>query len=217
MQIDIFDDAIKKDVYQVFADFETSGLDYKYYDIISGCLIITRNGKEIDRITFYAKPNRPGWDKDSEKIHGISLATADGFPSAIDQATAIYKRLRAWLPPDNKYSFWGHYIMRFDYNFFKDFLERNYNKSAFEELFYQTPFSTIECLKYLVNNQLIKPVYEKAIIGIDKRPTYKLSKWCKRLKIPLIHHDAESDCLACFDIYNKCQKILGKNLFFFMR
>lgn len=212
MQANLFDDIIKKDVLQVFADFETTGLDYRKNEIITGCLIITRNGREVDKIVFNSKPVNWNWDTGSEKIHGISYNTAFKFPPPIEQAEAIYKRLKFHLQGNNKYSFWGHYIMGFDYNFFKAYMNTHYKQDAFQELFYGVPFSTIEVLKYLVNNKKVRPVLKES-----GRPSYKLNDWCKRLSIPLIHHDAESDCYACLDIYNACEKLLGTNLFHFMR
>lgn len=178
-----------------FTDVETTGLKASESEVLTAAWIVTdyETLAVKENQFFRFRPSFPkNWSKEAEAIHGISLEQAMEFP----ERKAQVEKMVAWLNtyangfPQafichaykmKSYFDWDHlFLMAFDHG-----LQGEWRKLFNERLIE----STDTFARSLMNS------------GQLQVPNCKLNTLAEHFKIPLIHHDAKSDTVACFKIY----------------
>lgn len=181
---------------RIFFDVETTGLDYIKNEIITACF--TKDDGSY--INLQSRPLRKNhWTLEAQKIHGITWDEASSFTGREFVKSEIYKFFHG-----SKGELWAHCNPNgdskwFDFSFLWEFLgEKNgeYNiRSRFKT------YTTISLLRNFVHKGLLPP------LKTNGRISYKLPIWANYFDIKLNHHDAQSDTLACLNIWKNCYEI----------
>ena len=162
-------------------DIETTGLSAGKHELLTAHIIKTDGREKLDEKTFYFKPNvfRPDYFK-AQKIHGISIEKAREFRPKQQEILDCF----LWISDEtimvchSKKA--NHY---FDYGFLLlecDFLDMRQD-------FYKK-------FKHVISTHTL-------VKDFTKLKKLDLASICKHYGISLNHHDAKSDCNACFDIF----------------
>jgi len=196
----------------VFCDFETSGLIGITHSVISGSFRITdKELNVIEDLDFKMKPYTKNWDKGAEKIHGFKEHQAMLF----EDPKECYTRIIDYFERNNIENdifvchalntgtglFDSHQMMAMTL-FFSDHHE--YHKR------FTASITTMDYLKEGVRAGHFLPIINDKPDKngkIRRRQIYGLGEWCSALGIPLDHHNAKSDMLACFEIYKRCHEL----------
>lgn len=182
----------KKD-YKIFVDTETTGFPeqggWLGNDLLTWSGIITdKDLNIIKKTTLYSRPtNNYTWSDAAEEVHGISYFEAMNFPKQRQTVINIMEFIKdfrgniEWVEHSLN---WIDWLFTFGL-FYKHDLDEKFNLSFSSSY----RFSTIKMARDL---------------GYKKN---KLDEWAKRLNIELVHHNSESDAMACYETY----KYLVKN------
>ena len=190
-------------MHKIVCDLETTGLDPIRNDIVEICLlVINKNDKVIDKFLSKVKPaliNEITWTEKAQSVHGFTLKEASKFPKRRDVLIQMLHFLNPYrseknLPfichasPDKFFDeaqsswSWPH----IDYHF----LEWAYRKENLQYSFWK-----VFTCDGIISTISLARKYS------GKRFGHKLNVWCEKLNIPLDHHSAESDALACLELY----------------
>lgn len=171
-------------------DIETTGLDFWRNEILTISISAVSNFVTVSEEVFKFKPERKQYySAESEQIHGISLKEAMGFNNSKKEWNRFLDFISSFserpLPIICHAMWFGKY---FDSTFID--CQLFMRELLFEKRkFIGKPVSTITMAKSIYN-------YE----------SYSLDSLCKRYSIPLDHHNAVSDRIACqklFEIFYK--------------
>lgn len=181
-----------------FCDIETTGLKATESEVITAAWIVA------DYETLQVKANkffkfRPAfpqrWSSEAEAIHGISLAQALQFP---DRKEAVADMV-GWLLSHAGGGFPQAFICHaykngtrplFDWEHLKLLAFDHGHQGDWGKTFHESLIESTDTFgRYAKEN--------------GKLPTenMKLNTLADHFKIPLVHHDAKSDVIACYKIY----------------
>ena len=181
----------------LIVDLETSGVNVFDAEIITGYFISCNPDLSIkSEFEFKAKPRL--WSYEAEKIHGITKAEADTFPTFKE----AYQNLIEWIRAQKSTEFWCHTNANmFGKNSYYDHavLRMRFAEMNDEDYFaisMMKPYSTHTLAKHLQSHFNFEG--------------FKLNMICKTLGIELKHHDAKSDAMACYEIIKKLLPLTSK-------
>jgi DNA polymerase III epsilon subunit-like protein len=181
-----------------FVDVETTGTDYWRNEIITLSIsFCDEELNECDSALFRFRPKyKDFWEEGAEAAHGIAWDEAANFPDAeIEWKSFLsfigYHGNRSPLVCHAKW--FGHY---FDHAFIN--AQLSLRNLLFEKRKYisEKTISTISMAETLRRE------------GLVASGSLALNVLCEQFKINLNHHDAESDRLACQELFKKFTKIL---------
>lgn len=159
----------------------------------------------IDEKNFNFKPTKTNLEKykDAEKIHGISWEMAISFPDKREELQNLYN----FVGKENMFICHANQKNNSTFDFAFIYMESIFN--GFENLFY-SHFGTKAFSTHTIANKYAD------IFNLPKsdkgRYQLTLNKLCEFFNIDLNHHDAKSDCHACFELYKKMKNLKSKLL-----
>ena len=137
----------------------------------------------------YVRPLTNVWNNHAEKVHGITRKRAETFP----HPAQVAEKLVEWLDKmDDLYTCMG-YNCKGD----KSYIERFVNDYRVSEKWY---------LKVNVNWNDVKKAVDKKKKFIPKK-SFTLSSMCEYFNIPIDAHDALSDALGTFYVWESLKTI----------
>jgi DNA polymerase III epsilon subunit-like protein len=178
-----------------FVDLETTGLDAWQNETITLSMSVCdlKERKQLDEIELQFRPEAMQfWGDKAEEVHRITKSRALTFPPRDEGRKKLlsffeaYKLETPQLICCHALSFKGQGL--FDWNFLRrefDKVEMNYELDKY----FHDVHSTVNFAKEL---------QKKGKINLENN---KLDTICRYFDIPLDHHDAKSDRLACQEIY----------------
>lgn len=172
-----------------FTDVETTSLDTFRGDIISYSAILTDDDLNIvDKINTNGRvEDNSDWSDEAEVVHGISYNEARSFQPQMDmlnQISEFYTRYTKfpikWV--DHARLMFGHASFDFNHTFFS----------------YDRYLDIFKFRKFAIRSNYESTVHLAINRGIKNR---KLNDLCNQFGIKLEHHNAESDVMACYELY----------------
>lgn len=188
----------------LFFDLETTGLDPWRHDIITACFILTdENYKTIDILETKTQPDASTWwDKEAEKIHGISYQETQKWESRARTCVNIIKFLdQNGVTPNNTTT-----IIQANPNRWFNEAELRWNVAWFDKEMLFAMFWK-EDMTFLLRKHLVFRERDniKTLWSVLDRLMIKprtLKEACKRAKINLDnHHDARADTEALIKVW----------------
>jgi len=183
-------------------DAEFTGLDPIRNDLLEVCILVAdKNYNLIDSFYSQVRPeliNDVTWESEAQQVHGISKRKAKTFPRRRDFCISLLWFLKPYLNSENIFvchalpeKFFdkrrGQMSWRFiDYYF----LEWAFRKENLQWSFWKI----FSCDKLISTIQLARK-------HSGEYRGHSLDKWVKVINFDLNHHTAESDAMACYELF----------------
>jgi len=177
-------------------DLESSGLDFFRNEILSLSCSYVEDEKELGSIEVTFRPESKFWDDGAEKVHGISKFAAARF----DDRKESSKKFLDFIKSFPRSPMVCH-ALKMRGLFDAIFLEAHYELMDQRFELYKS-FS-----RYESTLMMMKELHKNGVFQLEK---FSLDYLCNQFSIPLVHHDAKSDRLACQQLYWIAQKHLKK-------
>jgi DNA polymerase III epsilon subunit-like protein len=187
--------------FYLFIDCESTGLNPGTdCPIVTSMILSTSNLQIIGKLTVRSRPvSVSSWGKEAELIHGITEKEADSFEHPEQSIRRIIEFVGNQRVKFVCHAFPMYGVLDlFDYQLLLYwFYEYNF------DAWFKKTFNDGDILSTIPKNH-----YWLRMLGLTDQ---KLDTWARRLNIPLDHHNAESDVLACYKIFKFQQEFAEKN------
>jgi len=187
-------DLISKEYIQII-DVETTGFDVWRNSLIEYSSIIAKADtfELVAQKTGHARPySKKYWSSDAELVHGITYNEAKKFPEPREAAIEWLKFLAPYKHKDN-------YPLLTVYHGNGNF-DARWAEAFFAKCNLQFSWSKVASTKYTESTLKLA----KNHLDIEN---FRLDTICEHLNIELEHHKAESDTLACYEIYKRLKPL----------